>query len=155
MNKFQENEIKGRKLLEELLLSIGVERRNMFPSIGRMNPVDFFFIHNKRKFCVEIKVRDERYKNSETHFLELKKAENMEIERIKNECSDAIYVNFFGEDTAIIYNLKNTKSYNLTEVKCNRYTAVSANKIPKKIIECPASEGLWLKKLNNVWTIQN
>lgn len=153
MNKFQKSEKKGRELLEGMLLSLGVEERNMFRSIGRLNPVDFFFIHKSRKFCVEIKVRDAIYKGLETHFLEAKKAKGMEAERVRNECTDAIYVNFFGDDCAVVYNLKNTKNYKVTSVKCNRYTAVNSNKVAKDIIECPASDGIWLNRVNNRWII--
>lgn len=146
MNKFVENEKKGRELFSDLLLSLGVGEQKMFPSVGLRNPVDYFFIHNDKRYCVEIKVRDKRFAGLKTHFLEVKKKNAMLKAMEDNECQEGIYVNFFGDNLVVIYNLKKTDSYPVIEMKCNRFTAVNAGKIVKDVIECPAEQGVWLIK---------
>lgn len=158
MNNFLKNEKQGRELFEQLMLSLGVDPKNMFPSRGEFNPCDYFFKHKGRTFCVEIKVRDKSYLNFPTHFLEMKKAKMLLESARENKCSDIIYVNFFGSDQCVVYNVKKALvKYRVDVVKCNKRTAIQSEKVDKPVICCPKDDGIWLKyvKDSGIWSFSD
>lgn len=104
MTKFEIAEEKGRKIFEEFI--------NQAPNAKNWNPtkqcetVDGFFELDDKKIVVEIKKRNEKYKGYTSLFLEVNKWMNICQARIKNNCNKGLYVNILGEDTILIFDLK-------------------------------------------------
>ena len=57
MDKFDELELNGRKLLESFLIQVGAT--NLHPTEDKFAPVDYYFTYNDKKVVAEIKVRSE------------------------------------------------------------------------------------------------
>jgi hypothetical protein len=96
MDKFEESELKGRELLKSFLDQVGAEDQQ--PTVGRYNPVDYFFTYKGKKVVAEIKVRDVQYQNYSTHLIEDSKLKALFKAKEDNGCDFAYYINFFGED---------------------------------------------------------
>lgn len=140
-------------LLEDLLVSLGVSKLDMFESIGRSNPVDFFFKHGSRRYCVEIKVRDRKFLDSDCHFLEVAKCDRILKAMKANNCNEAIYVNFFGDDDVIIYKLTNGVKFEKDTIKMNLTTAINNGKVLKEVYKCTPRHGVRLKRTSKGWII--
>ena len=59
MDKFDELELNGRKLLESFLIQVGAT--NLHPTEDKFAPVDYYFTYKDKKVVAEIKVRDIKY----------------------------------------------------------------------------------------------
>ena len=71
MDKFNELELNGRKLLESFLIQVGAT--NLYPTEDKYAPVDYYFTYNDKKVVAEIKVRDIKYEGYDTHLMEVSK----------------------------------------------------------------------------------
>jgi len=60
--------------------------------------VDVCFEYSNKTIVAEIKVRDEKYRNYTTHFMELNKYINVTNYVDANDKDGALYMNFFGEN---------------------------------------------------------
>ncbi len=97
MDKFQESENKGRTLLKSFLDQIGATDQQ--PTTDKFDPVDYFFTYKGKKIVAEIKCRDIKYKDYDTHLIEDSKLRALLKAKEDNGCDIAYYINFFGEDT--------------------------------------------------------
>ena len=52
MDKFDELELNGRKLLESFLIQVGAT--NLHPTEDKFAPVDYYFTYNDKKVVAEI-----------------------------------------------------------------------------------------------------
>ena len=111
MDKFQELENKGRKLIESFLKQANIT--DWQPTEGKYDWVDGYFTHKGNKVVAEIKVRDIKYKDYSTHLMELDKFMNMTKAKIDNDCALGLYFNFFGDDDLYIYNIR--------DISCTHY----------------------------------
>ncbi|WP_321426428.1 hypothetical protein [uncultured Bacteroides sp.] len=99
MDKFQELENKGRTLLKSFLDQIGATDQQ--PTTDKFNPVDYYFTYKGKKVVAEIKCRDIKYKDYNTHLIEDSKLKALLKAKENNDCDFAYYINFFGKD--IVY----------------------------------------------------
>ena len=156
MNQFTKAELEGRALFKEILDQKGVTESH--PSDDEFDTLDYYYTSSQQlSVGVEIKKRDQKYLNYPTHFLEVKKFKAI-YQRLNNgEFDRALYVNFFGDNVAYIYNfqtiIKGIKDQTITVsyTHCNRTTAINTGKVDKKIIELPLSLGIRLEKKEDKW----
>ena len=71
MDKFDELELNGRKLLESFLIQVGAT--NLHPTEDKYAPVDYYFTYKDKKVVAEIKVRKIKYEGYDTHLMEVSK----------------------------------------------------------------------------------
>lgn len=96
MNNFEIAENKGRDLLKTFLDQVGATDQQ--PTTNKFDPVDYFFTYKEKKVVVEIKVRDLKYENYDSHIIEDNKLNNLLEAKEINNCECAYYINFFGEN---------------------------------------------------------
>lgn len=150
MDKFQELENKGRTLLKSFLDQIGATDQQ--PTTDKFNPVDYYFTYKGKKVVAEIKCRDIKYKDYNTHLIEDSKLKALLKAKENNDCDFAYYINFFGKDIVYWYstgNIINTASQN--NIYCNRTTAVDAGKKDKDVWMIPATVAKVYVKKDNFW----
>ncbi len=99
MNKFEELENKGRTLLKSFLNQLGATEQQ--PTTDKYDPVDYYFTYKGKKVVAEIKCRDIKYKDYDTHLIEDSKLKALLKAKEDNGCDYAYYINFFGEN--IVY----------------------------------------------------
>lgn len=75
MDKFDELELNGRKLLESFLIQVGAT--NLHPTEDKFAPVDYYFTYKDKKVVAEIKVRDIKYEGYDTHLMEVSKYKSL------------------------------------------------------------------------------
>lgn len=155
MNPFDKLESEGRQLFQELLLQRNITTGK--PSENPYDCYDYSYQHNNRNIAVEIKKRDQKYLNYDTHFMEVSKFNSL-IELLDNKQYDQIiYANFFGENIAYLYNLNAIRKAILNnkiiirEIACNKTTAIYQGKKLKKIIEIPLTLGVRFEKSEGKW----
>lgn len=151
MNKFLENEKIGRELWFNFCqckkLGTNEFTKNIYDTIDSI-----LTTKNGYKVAVEIKVRDVKYLDYDTHLLEASKLKSM-LKASKN----ALYVNFFGDNDLIIYD-KNAFQNAVAETKaCRRKSSVKSDYIDKEVLFLDSKlgirytkdeEGDWIKLLN-------
>ena len=96
MDKFEESENKGRALLKSFLDQVGATDQQ--PTEGKYDPVDYYHTYNGKKVVAEIKCRNLRYKDYDTHIIEESKLKALLKAKEDNQCDFAYYINFFGDD---------------------------------------------------------
>lgn len=150
MDTFQEWENKGRSWFVEFLNQYGVTDITL--TEDPFDPVDLYFTHKGKKVVVEIKCRDIKYLEYDEHIIEEKKLLALIEAKERENCHTAYYVNFFGENTLIIYTLNNI--INITDVKyiyCNKTTVESSTKRSKRIFYIPRNIGFYYEFSNGKW----
>ena len=156
MNKFDQSEAKGRALFKSLLESQHI--KDSQESTFKYDTADYYYKNNQgQQIGVEIKTRSELYEFYDTHIMEVGKFNSL-IKKIKdNEIVNAIYVNFFGEDSAYIYpialiikGIKN-KSIKIVDKWCPVTTSANNGYKMKKIMEIPRQIGWKYELKNNNW----
>lgn len=152
MDKFQENEEKGRSIFESLLKQSRTAK-NWNPTTERYDFVDGFFELNGKKVVVEIKTRDVKYSSYPTHLIQIDKYMNLTKAKIDNACNAGIYVNIFGDNLIYLYDLKyiNSSNCKLTNRYVNNTTAVYSGKRIKQFYEIPVRLAQIFKKDGNKW----
>nr|DAD94599.1 MAG TPA: hypothetical protein [Siphoviridae sp. ctREU2] len=138
MDKFQDNEEKGRRIFESLLKQSRTAK-NWNPTINKYDFVDGFFELGDKKIVVEIKTRDIKYADYPSHLIQIDKYMNLTKAKIDNCCSTGIYVNIFGNDLIYLYDLKyiNASNCKLTSRYVNSTTAIDTGKRWKQFYEIP------------------
>ena len=89
MDKFDELELNGRKLLESFLIQVGAT--NLYPTEDKYAPVDYYFTYKDKKVVAEIKVRDIKYEGYDTHLMEVSKYKSL-VKDEKDSQSDTAYL---------------------------------------------------------------
>jgi len=134
MNQFEQDELLGRNLTEEFLRQAGTV--NIEFTENQYDTVDLYFTHKGKKAVGEIKVRDAKYMNYPTHWIELDKYMNMTKAGIDNNCQSGMYFNFF-DNYLYAYRLKDIDPSRITERYVSRTTSVDTGMRYKKFIEIP------------------
>nr|WP_320037835.1 hypothetical protein [uncultured Bacteroides sp.] len=96
MNEFEKAEAKSRTFLEGFLNQVGATDQRPTEHYDR---VDYYFTYKGNKVVAEIKVRNIKYKNYDTHLIEESKLKALLKAKKDNGCDFAYYINFFDEDT--------------------------------------------------------
>lgn len=154
MTKFEESELKGRNLFNEVLQSIGVT--DWQPTTDLYNRVDGYFTIDNRQVVVEIKGRAKQYEKYDTHLMEVDKYKAIVADAHNNGIKCAYYACFFGEDTLYLYNVGKIKANSEIEQKwCPKTTAAQSDycwkdcyMIYKDIAQVfTKSNGKWYKQI--------
>ena len=144
MDKFDELELNGRKLLESFLIQVGAT--NLYPTEDKYAPVDYYFTYKDKKVVAEIKVRDIKYEGYES----LVKDE-------KDSQSDtAYYINFFTDGTkvnAYWYSVSSIRNFGTIDYKyCPTTTAADNGNYYKKVIMIPSNKAQRFALVNGRWS---
>ena len=160
MDKFEQSELKGRKLFKSLLESQNI--KDSQASTLKYDTADYYYRNRKgQQIGVEIKTRSIQYECYDTHFMELAKYNSL-MKKIKDgEVVNAVYANFFGEDSAYLYPIgiiqRGLKDGSIKIVSryCPVTTAINKGKMMKQVIEIPRSLAWRYEFKNNQWIKTN
>ena len=97
MDKFDELELNGRKLLESFLIQVGAT--NLHPTEDKYAPVDYYFTYNDKKVVAEIKVRDIKYEGYDTHLMEVSKYKSLVKDKKDSQSDTALSLIHISEPT--------------------------------------------------------
>lgn len=151
MDKFQEKELKGRSWFSEMLTQFGAT--DLQPTTDAYDKVDIYFTHKGKNIVAEIKCRDIKYLDYPEHIIEEIKIKGMFQAKNEKNCDEAYYVNFFGENVAIVYTLKAILKHSRKDTLwCNRTTAELSNKIEKVVCYIPVECGRKYVKVDGKWS---
>lgn len=151
MNLFRENDIYGRELLQELLNQLGAT--NQIETEDISNPVDYYFTLKDKNIVAEIKVRDIKYENYDTHLMEVGKYNSLVKDKNDNNLDGAIYVCFFGDNICYWYTTNTIKNTARKQnMYCNKTTAVYSGKKDKECLMIPKNKGTKFIKVNGIWS---
>lgn len=110
--------------------------------------MDCTFKYNNISYAVEIKVRDEKYKDYPTHMLEQGKLNGMIDYKNTNGLDVMMYANFFG-DYLYLYRLDN--KYDTESLRLVRTTAENNGYRNKEIIWLDVSNAVKYHKEESKW----
>lgn len=152
MDSFELNEEIGRSWFASFVKQLKT-KTEWIPSLGRYNFIDGFVIQKDKKYVVEIKTRSKKFLNCHNHLIELNKYMNMTKVKVDSNCKNGFYVNFFGEDTLYIYDLKDINTNNCKLVERLAQTSTVCREYKRKLfLEIPTRYAIKFKKINNRWT---
>lgn len=136
MTDFEIREQIGRDYALSWLNDIQAE--NIQFSTGLYDNIDVDFNYKNVDITAEIKVRDIKYKNYNTHFLELYKyIKVMEYATVNNK-SEAVYLNFFGDCWLYVYKLSQIDITEISKIWLVATTSENNGFRKKDIIEIPS-----------------
>lgn len=104
------------------------------------SPVDCIFNFKNSKVVAEIKVRDIKFRELDTHYMELNKFNNMVKYISDNDGDLGLYVNFFGDNWCYTYQLQNIKPETTNTYEIKWTTSGNQIPVPKEIIEIPVDK---------------
>ena len=147
MDKFDELELNGRKLLESFLIQVGAT--NLYPTEDKYAPVDY------KKVVAEIKVRDIKYEGYDTHLMEVSKYKSLVKDKKDSQSDTAYYINFFTDGTkvnAYWYSVSSIRNFGTIDYKyCPTTTAVDNGNYYKKVIMIPSNKAQRFALVNGRW----
>lgn len=151
MNEFQKYETKGRIIFEDFLKQAKIT--DWRPTTNQYDFVDGYFTIKGKQVVVEIKTRDVKYAQYSSHLIQIDKYMNLTKAKTDNKCSNALYVNIFGDNIIYIYDLKyiNASNCRLVEKYVNKTTAIDKGKKNKQFYEIPSKYAQIFIKENNKW----
>lgn len=147
MNGFQQAETIGRGYFESWLKDL--EADNIQFVSKKYERVDCNFSYMGKNITAEIKVRDSKYKDYNTHIIEVNKLKAIEEYMQNNNKDIGLYVNFFGENVVYIYNVKDINKSDKFSKRLKATTVVNNGYKDKQIIEIPKDIGQCYIRLNN------
>lgn len=150
MNNFTTLENKGRELFKSFLDQVGAIDQQ--PTEDQFNPVDYYFTYKGKNVVAEIKVRDEKCRQYNTHLIEDEKLKSIEKAKAENDCDNAFYANFIGENLLYIYSTSSIREN--TEIEylyCNRTTADDNGKVSKAVRMIPVEKSQKFEKIDGKW----
>ena len=154
MNNFTIAENDGRKLFESFInqTSIDIEFTE-----GQFDHIDAIITDkNGMKAVVEIKKRDTKYLYYPTHILELYKLIKVTEEQVNRGCKIGFYVNFFGDNVMLIYNLNKTANASrLSDVYCGNTTVEYTGHTNKSMLLLEASKAKAYIYSDGKWKLSN
>ena len=152
-DKFIESDNYGRELLKEMVKQF--HATNIEATEGEKYPTDLYFTLQDKNVVAEIKVRDIKYENWDTHLMEVAKFKSLMKDKEDYNKDIALYVCFFGEDVCYWYYSFDIKKYGIRETKhCNRTNAIYTGKRDKDCIMIPRIKGHKFIKENGLWIKQ-
>lgn len=153
MDKFEEAEQKGRRILETFLQQ--VDATDLQPTKDKYAPVDYYFKLKGQQIVAEIKVRDKRYEDYDTHLMEVSKYNSLVTEKRLKKAVAAYYINFFVDGETINAYWYETKDIHKSGIKetryCNRTTAQYGGGTYKNLILIPKNKAYRFTFKNNKW----
>ena len=153
MDKFDELELNGRKLLESFLIQVGAT--NLYPTEDKYAPVDYYFTYKDKKVVAEIKVRDIKYEGYDTHLMEVSKYKSLVKDEKDSQSDTAYYINFFTDGTkvnAYWYSVSSIRNFGTIDYKyCPTTTAVDNGNYYKKVIMIPSNKAQRFALVNGRW----
>lgn len=153
MDQFQQSEQFGRTLLKSFLDQIGAT--NQQPTEDKFAPVDYYFTYKDKKVVAEIKVRDSKYENYDTHLMEVSKYESLVKEQKDSHLDIAYYINFFTNGTTVNaywYTTNTIRNYGRIDYKyCPTTTAANNGNYSKKVILIPKCQAQRFIRINGEW----
>lgn len=153
MNTFQQCEIKGRRILESFLQQVGAT--DLQPTEDEFAPVDYYFNLQQKKIVAEIKVRDIKYENYDTHLIEVSKYNSLVEAKQQQYLNIAYYINFFVDGdiiNAYWYDTRDISQYGKrNSIYCNKTTSVYTGKTIKDLIMIPREKAHRFTFINNKW----
>lgn len=138
MNKFQQSEKVGRDYFKSWLDQLNATDIEF--AEDDYSCIDCNFKYKDYNFTAEIKVRDEKYRDYPTHYLEYKKYDSVMGYKIDNNKDSALYANFFGENWLYIYQLHHINPDNNKVIELPKTTAGYQAKKEKRTIEIPTDK---------------
>lgn len=152
MDNFELNENIGRQIFKEFL-DQARNTKGWTPTEGKFDKVDGHFYAGGRLVAVEIKTRDPRYAEYDTHLIELQKAQSLMAEVVLRECDGAIYANIFGDSLIYLYAVDKIDfdKCEYDEIYTNRTTAENHGKIQKPFYKMPVKFARIFKKYGKRW----
>ena len=149
-NKFIESDSYGRELLKELALQMGCT--DIEETEGDYYPTDLYFKIKEKAVVSEIKVRDIKYENFDTHMMEVGKFNSLIKDKNDMHKDAAIYVCFFGDDICYWYKSSDIYKYAKRDrIPCNRTTAIYTGKKMKDVLLIPRDIGCKFIRENGEW----
>lgn len=153
MTNFEKAELKGRKLFNEVLQSIGIT--DWQPTTDLYNRVDGYFNKGNKQAVVEIKGRTKYYEGFDTHLMEVDKYNAIVTDARSKGIKCAYYACFFGEDILYVYNVGIIKSNSNVEKKwCPRTTAENSDYCWKDCYMIHKEIATIFNKVNGEWIRQ-
>ena len=150
MSNFQRTENIGREKFSSWLDAI--KATDIQFTEDEYCAVDCTFKYNNISYAVEIKVRDERYKDYPTHMLEQGKLNGMIDYKNANGLDVMIYANFFG-DYLYLYKLGN--KYDTESLMLARTTAEDNGYRSKEIIWLSSSTAIKYHNNGLKWEVSS
>ena len=147
MDKFDELELNGRKLLESFLIQVGAT--NLYPTEDKYAPVDYYFTYKDKKVVAEIKVRDIKYEGYDTHLMEVSKYKSLVKDEKDSQSDTAYYINFFTDGTkvnAYWYSVSSIRNFGTID------TAADNGNYYKKVIMIPSNKAQRFALVNGRWS---
>lgn len=135
MNKFTQAENKGRKLMQSWLDWLNAT--NITFTEDQYSVVDCIFDFKDNTVVSEIKVRDKKFREYPTHYMEKIKYDNMLKYMIDNGGDLGLYINFFGDNWCYTYQLHKIAHIQTNTYNLRKTTSGYQKPIPKEIIEIP------------------
>lgn len=134
-------------------MSLSVKEENISDT-NIYSPVDAIIMYGDKKFLVEVKVRHIKYARADNHFLEVKKLNGINEEMKRQQGDVALYVNFFSDHEAIVYNISTADKFEIKTIKMNKTTASYNGKVEKDVLCCDPKFGVrFVNDVNDGWRL--
>ncbi len=154
MDKFEQYEQDDRALFRSILEQAGITEHH--PSTEKCDCIDYYYTY-KGNVGVELKKRHTKYLDYDTLLMEVYKF-NAIASKVKNkELDRALYVNFIGNDTVYIFNLRNVaQAYKdgkiiVKMMNLPATTASDSGNRDKRVLFIPKSVGTKLIRKGDKW----
>lgn len=153
MTKFEENELRGRKMFEELLKQCNLDQYVFTKDL--YDRIDGYFKKDNKIASVEIKGRAKYYEGFKTHLMECDKYDAMIKDMEEKNLNSGFYACFFGDDTLYMYNIKKIKDNSSIEQKwCPKTTSAKSDYCWKDCYMIDKSIATIFNKVNGEWIRQ-
>ena len=157
MDKFDQYEQDGRALFKSILDQCNITDQQ--PAKDKYDNIDYYYTtpYKLGQAGVEIKKRDIKYKDYSTLLMEVSKFKAIAARVQSKELDRAYYVNFIGDDTAYIFNIRDIargikdNRVQITTRFTNITTADDQGKTEKRVLLIPKSLGFKLVRQGNLW----
>ena len=151
MDKFEENERKGRALLNSLLEQLGFT--NIEETTGTFDRVDCYAQKGNAKVCFEVKVRNlidrKTGKIYEESMLEVSKVVAI-MKNVKEKHLDGGFYACFFQNKAFIYNLRGIK-YRRDQTMCPFKTSGNNRLVMKDVIYFKTLDARIFEQIDGKW----
>lgn len=151
MDKFEENERKGRALLNSLLEQLGFT--NIEETTGTFDRVDCYAQKGNAKVCFEVKVRNlidrKTGKIYEESMLEVSKVAAI-MKKVKEKHLDGGFYACFFQNKAFIYNLRGIK-YRRDQTLCPFKTSGNNRLVLKDVIYFKTLDARIFEQIDGKW----
>lgn len=151
MDKCDIKELEGRKLLAEIKEQLQITK--LIFNRDKYGHWDAIYKNkDKQNVLVEIKTRDKKYENYDTHLMQQNKFDWLREAQKHQKVDKILYINFFGNNSCYIYDLDDIEEKAYRDiVNCNNSTSYFREKVDKSCLMIPKEIGIHLIKENGIW----